>query len=36
MARGAHAQSEKAMIGHVVCELAKQRRTELMQAKEGY
>ena len=29
MARGAHAQGEEAMVRHVVCELAKQRRAEL-------
>ena len=29
MARGAHAQCEEAVVRHVVCELAKQRRAEL-------
>ena len=29
MARGAHAQCEEAVVRHVVCELAEQRRAEL-------
>lgn len=29
MARGTYAQGEEAMVRHVVCKLAKQRRAEL-------